>query len=143
MSLSDCGLLPKWQLLVATTAFFNSIQNFVTVKLTKRVYNTVPPSTPGKTLIFFPNAFTALQARTFAAWTFISGVVRLYAAYHIHDKAIYDLALITYFLAFAHFVSEIFIFRTAKLSGAVISPVIVSTTSLIWMLGQYDFYVKR
>ena len=30
---------------------------------------------------------TALQSRTFAIWTFLSAIVRLYCAYHIHEKS--------------------------------------------------------
>ncbi|KAJ7773207.1 Erg28 like protein-domain-containing protein [Mycena metata] len=91
------GWLPTWQLVVAVMAVFNSIQNFSTLKLTRRIYNNVPPAT-----------VTALQARTFAAWTITSAVVRGYAAYHLNQKI----------------------------------PVIVSTTSLVWMFSQYDYYVK-
>lgn len=36
------GLLPKWQLVVATIAVFNTIQNFTTLKLTRRLYAGVP-----------------------------------------------------------------------------------------------------
>ncbi|KAI0064757.1 Erg28-like protein [Artomyces pyxidatus] len=127
------GNLPKWQLAVAVTAIFNTIQNFTTLKLTRKIYNATPPTEP----------VTSLQARTFAVWTLTSAVVRWYAAYHIQDKIIYDMALMTYLIAFAHFSSELLIYRTAKLSVAVISPVIVASTSLIWMLKQYDFYVKN
>ncbi|KAI5122926.1 hypothetical protein M0805_007604 [Coniferiporia weirii] len=126
------GLLPKWQLLVATTALFNTVQCFFTLKFTKRIYNTSPGGC----------AVTALQARTFAVWTLTSAVVRFYAAYHITDKVVYDMALFTYLIAFGHFSSELFIFRTAKINPGVISPVIVATTSLIWMVTQYDFYVR-
>ena len=76
------------------------------------------------------------------------------------------MALLTYLFAFAHFSSEILIFRTAKISIPVITPVIVASayhfilrilrdlttvlsrdpffvaTSLVWMILQYDFYVK-
>jgi hypothetical protein len=72
------------------------------------------------------------------------------------------MALFTYLIAFGHFSSELLIFRTAKINPALLSPVIVScefvqpifvalkmnvqsnpeATSLIWMLSQYDFYVK-
>ncbi|KAF8557441.1 Erg28-like protein [Imleria badia] len=125
------GLLPKWQLFVATMAFFNTVQNFATLKLTRRLYTGVPPA-----------SVTKLQARTFAAWTMTSAVVRGYAAYNIHSKVVYDIALFTYLIAFAHFTSELFIFRTAKFNIPVLSPMIVSTATLIWMLQQYEFYVK-
>ncbi|EMD34138.1 hypothetical protein CERSUDRAFT_67722 [Gelatoporia subvermispora B] len=126
------GWLPTWQLVVAVAALFNTAQNFATLKLTRRIYNNVVPTT-----------VTALQARTFAIWTLTSAVIRLYAAYNIHSKPIYDMALLSYLFAFAHFSTELLIFRTAKLSGPVLSPVIVSTTSLVWMLTQYDHYVRR
>jgi hypothetical protein len=35
------GWLPKWQLIVAITAAFNSFQNFTTLKLTGRIYDRV------------------------------------------------------------------------------------------------------
>ncbi|RDB25938.1 Ergosterol biosynthetic protein 28 [Hypsizygus marmoreus] len=124
------GYLAYWQLFVGVTALFNTVQNFTTLKLTRRIYNVQPQSV------------TALQARTFAVWTLTSAVVRAYAAYHIHDKAVYDMAMFTYLIAFGHFSSEWFIFRTATPSAGLLAPVIVSTSSLIWMFNQYEFYVK-
>ncbi|TFY79210.1 hypothetical protein EWM64_g4798 [Hericium alpestre] len=127
------SLLAKWQLIVSVAAVFNTVQNFFTLNLTRRIYNAVPPHSP----------VTALQARTFAVWTLTSAVVRIYAAYHIHEKVVYDMALMTYLIAFGHFSSELFIFRTARFNAGVLSPVVVATSSLIWMISQYDFYVKR
>ncbi|KAJ2922403.1 hypothetical protein H1R20_g14689, partial [Candolleomyces eurysporus] len=123
------GWLGYWQLLVATTAVFNSLQNFLTLKLTKRIYD--------KTAVVTP-----LQARTFAVWTLTSAVVRFYAAYNINNKALYDMALFTYLIAFGHFSSELLIFKSAKINAGVLSPCIVSTTSLIWMFQQYEYYVR-
>ena len=37
------------------------------------------------------------------------------------------MALMTYLIAFAHFSSEIFIFRTAKIGPPVLSPCIVAS----------------
>ncbi|KAF8656794.1 hypothetical protein AX16_002346 [Volvariella volvacea WC 439] len=125
------GLLPKWQLLVAAMAVFNSCQNFATTRLTQRIY-----SGPGVVV-------TPLQARTFAIWTLTAAVIRGYAAYNIHDKTLYDMALLSYVFAFGHFASELLVFRSAKINGPVISPVIVASTSLIWMWTQYDYYVRQ
>ncbi|KAI0254960.1 Erg28-like protein [Lactifluus subvellereus] len=126
------GYLPIWQVVVAGAALFNTVQTFLTLHLTKRLYNNVPETQP----------VTPLQARTFGIWTLTASVVRLYAAYNIQNKAIYDMALLTYLFAFAHFSSEILIFRTARIGIPILSPVIVATTSLVWMISQYDFYVK-
>jgi len=48
-------------------------------------------------------------------------------------SSIYDMALLTYLFAFAHFSSEILIFRTAKISIPVLSPVIVASTSRFFL----------
>ncbi|KAK7454644.1 ergosterol biosynthesis protein [Stygiomarasmius scandens] len=125
------GWLPYWQLVVATTALFNTVQNFLTLKLTKRIYSRSP------------DAVNALQARTFAIWTLTSAVVRAYAAYHIHEKSVYDITMFTYLIAFGHFSSEFFIFRTTRFNAPVISPFIVSVGSLVWMFTQYDYYVSN
>ncbi|KIY72362.1 Erg28-like protein [Cylindrobasidium torrendii FP15055 ss-10] len=122
------GLLPKWMLFVAFTAVFNSVQNFVTTKLTQQVYSNVH--------------VTSIQARTFAVWTLASAAIRMYAAYNITEKHVYDLALISYLIAFGHFASEILIFKSTGFNRGSISPVIVSTVSLIWMFQQYEFYTR-
>ena len=41
------GKLPIWQIAVAVTAVFNTVQNFITLSLTKRLYNAVPATQPG------------------------------------------------------------------------------------------------
>lgn len=79
-------------------AIFNTVQNFTTLKLTRKLYKGVAPAS-SKTLLFGPfmrhNAptVTALQARTFAAWTLTSAIVRGYAAYNIHSKVYVSLSI--------------------------------------------------
>ncbi|KAI0822459.1 Erg28-like protein [Trametes gibbosa] len=124
------GWLPTWQLIVAVTATLNTIGSLTSVAASRKLYNNAP------------GLVNPLQSRTFGIWTLTSAVVRFYAAYNIENKMIYDIALFTYLFAFFHFGSELLIFRTARVALAVLSPVIVSTTSLIWMLTQYEFYVR-
>lgn len=125
------GFLPKWQFFVAATALFNSVQNLFGTTLTKQVY-------AGK-----PAEVTGLQARTFASWTLVSAIVRLYGAYYIHEKAVYELAMWTYAVAMLHFVSEWLVFGSAKLSRGLIGPLIIAPLSLTWMVAQYDHYVQN
>jgi len=125
------GWLPIWQLVVASAAVFNAVQNYTTLKLTQRLYARTP------------HLVNPLQARAFGTWTITSAVIRGYAAYHIHDKAIYDICVLSYLIAFSHFISELLIFKSCKLNGPVLSPVIVSSVSLVWMFSQYDFYVSK
>ncbi|KAK7044240.1 ergosterol biosynthesis protein [Paramarasmius palmivorus] len=123
------GWLPSWQLFIAVTSLFNTVQNFIGLNLTRRLYGGSPLVNP-------------LQARTFAIWTLTTSIIRGYAAYNIHLKPIYDIALLSYLLAFAHFTSEVLIFRSVKFTPPLIAPMLVATSSLTWMIMQYDFYVE-
>ncbi|CAG8457805.1 5830_t:CDS:2 [Ambispora gerdemannii] len=129
-SLIPTGALPKWMLLVAIIAVANTIQNLITLELTKRVYNARPEEV------------TSLSSRTFAIWTFTSGVVRFYAAYNLNNKAIYQITLWTYIIAITHFLSEYFVFGTLNIGPGLAAPVCVATISLIWMTAQYDYYTN-
>ena len=49
-------------------------------------------------------------------------------------RSIYDMTLLSFLIAFGHFSSEILIFRTAKIPGPALSPVIVSSA---WRFPPY------
>ena len=68
--------------------------------------------------------------------------MRLYAAYNIENRVVYELAVWTYAVAFAHFVSEWWVFGTAGWGKGLAGPVFVSTGSLVWMGVQWGYYVK-
>ena len=150
------GLLPKWLMVVwielhcpsapllvltlgltrcthqiSLVSALNSIQAFATLHYTKRVYSGDPA------------AVTSLSGRTFGTWTFLSSVVRFYAAYKIDDPQMYQLALWTYVIAAFHFVSEWRYFRTANWEAGLAFPVIIAIGSLSWMLAQWSFYVHQ
>ena len=79
----------------------------------------------------------------------MSAVVRCYTAYDIHNKTfvaspasrlfspadlvllrrLYDMTLFSFLIAFGHFGSEVLIYRSAKLTGPVLSPILVSSES--------------
>jgi hypothetical protein len=154
------GILPKWLLFVSScrrtlkylkmlTSFplqvslvsvLNSAQAYSTLHYTQRVYSgsSSLPKTPASTA----SPVTPLSARTFGTWTFISSVIRLYAAYHISNPQVYQLALWTYGIAWAHFMSEWWVFGTTKWGAGLAGPVFVSTGSLIWMGLQWGYYVQ-
>jgi len=133
------GLLPKWLLLVSVISIGNSIQAYNTLHYTARVYSGSAILPGSKTPL---NPVTALSARTFGTWTFLSSVIRLYAAYYIDNSAVYQLALWTYVVAFGHFVSEWLYFGTARWGKGLAGPVAVSTGSLVWMYLQWGWYVS-
>ena len=90
-------------------------------------------------------AVTPLQSRTFGLWTLTSALIRSFAAYNITDKSCvcssfalselngiavyrwYSIALATYVIVCVHYLSELFIFRTAKLNAGLLSPLIVGS----------------
>jgi hypothetical protein len=125
------GYLAYWMLFVSILAIFNTVQNFFTLSLTRRLYSASP------------DQVTALTSRTFATWTFLSAIVRIYAAFNITEENIYRIAIWTYIIAWLHFVSEFLVFKSAKINAGWLSPVIVSTLSLTWMLSQYSYYTQQ
>ena len=69
------GLLPLWIVIVGATAILNAMQSFASLWASQRVYN-------GRA-----DQVTALSGRLFGTWTLTSGVVRLYCATNLRDKA--------------------------------------------------------
>jgi hypothetical protein len=149
----------------------NAIQAYTTLSYTRRLYAGQPPTSTSSTTkttkttttvsetTSAPAAsrptvrdsataeshtspVTPLSARTFGTWTFLVGVVRIYAAYHIDEESWYQLAIWTYLVAFGHFMSECFVYRTARPRGPWLAPTSVATLSLVWLIAQYSSYVK-
>jgi len=123
------GVLPLWLALVASMAVFNTVQSFAANTLGRRLYSASPSSV------------TSLSSRTFGAWTFTSALIRLNTAYNIHDPQWYNLCVCTFLIALGHFSSEVLVFRTAKIGVPVLSPLLVSASSLFWMLSKRGEYL--
>ncbi|KAI8581511.1 hypothetical protein K450DRAFT_231662 [Umbelopsis ramanniana AG] len=125
------GNLPRWLLFTSALGIFNSVQNYFTSKLTKQVYANKA------------NEVTPLAGRLFATWTWSVSMIRIYAAFHLNNKIMYDLGIWSYTIALTHFVSELFIFGGCKINVPFMSPMIVAVTSLTWMISHYDKYVTN
>ncbi|PSS25511.1 hypothetical protein M430DRAFT_115252 [Amorphotheca resinae ATCC 22711] len=149
------GLLPKWLLFISAVSIGNSIQTYATLSYTARVYSENPslknppkksdstaPSSAVSAYSHPTSTVTPLSARTFGTWTLVQSMVRLYAAYNISNPQIYQMAYWTYVIAFAHFMSEWWIFGTTKWGAPLAGPVIVASSSLIWMWLQWEYYVQ-
>ncbi|KAG8632063.1 hypothetical protein KVT40_001203 [Elsinoe batatas] len=140
------GLLPKWLFLVGTISLLNSIQAYASLSATRRVYaGPAPPSSssvPPNTLKDSGSPVTPLSARTFGTWTFITGIVRIYAAHRLNEPAWFEIAAWTFAVAWGHFVSEWLVFRSVRLNAGSAGPFGVATGSLVWMFLQRGYYLK-
>ncbi|KAI9934799.1 hypothetical protein ASPWEDRAFT_44323 [Aspergillus wentii DTO 134E9] len=126
------GYLPKWLFLVSAVSAANSLQAYLSEHYAASLYN-------GRTSDGRPYT-NALSGRTFGTWTFLSAVVRMYAAYNITTPISYDLAAWSFGIALCHFVGEV-AFGSAHIKGRFVSPLIVASSTLAWMLTQRDSYL--
>ncbi|KAJ8126433.1 hypothetical protein O1611_g7203 [Lasiodiplodia mahajangana] len=160
------GYLPYYMFGLSVVSVGNSLQNYLTLHYSRRIYNGqfVPnPSLPSKSTGFDPedstlkltaasavntkdgrttDQVTPLAARLFGTYTFISAIVRIYASYYLHLAPVYNMAIWTYIVALFHFGSECAVYRTAYIGPPILFPFFFATLGIIWMTSQYSFYVQ-
>ena len=134
-------------------AVFNIVQNFLTLKFTRRIYNNVSPLSGTQQSSKSLSAFLIKRFHSplFKRERLPSGHWRrLWFACTLHTMyttrgmssatvsgesrwafcdSIYDMTLFTFLIAFGHFTFELLIFRTATINFGVLSPCIVSSES--------------
>lgn len=115
---------------IGTISVVYSIQSFFSLAGAREIF------TAPTTLI------TPLQSRTFGTWAMLSSVVRLYAAYNIHNKQVYELCLATWVIAVLHFTSEWLVFKTALMRRGLASPILLAGITGAWMIVVKGYYVK-
>lgn len=82
-----------------------------------------------------------MAARLFGTYTFCVGLIRLYAAYGIENRLLYQLGIWTYVVAAGHFTSEMLVYKTIRFSGPQIFPFLTAYAGMAWMFTQYNNYV--
>jgi Erg28 like protein len=85
---------------------------------------------------------TPLSSRTFGTWNVAVGIVRMFAAYHIHEESWYQMQMITNIIGLVHFGLEAFVYKTARPSGPFFAPTVVAAIGLSWSIVQYGYYVR-
>lgn len=83
----------------------------------------------------------ALLAHTYGVKNIYTGLIRLYAAYHITNPQIYNLATFTFVGVIALYAGETFVYRTARMREASFAFV-TAGTGLVWMLAQRSWYLQ-
>ncbi|KAJ4153528.1 hypothetical protein LMH87_010012 [Akanthomyces muscarius] len=159
------GILPYYMLILSVVSIGNSLQAYLTLHFSRRVYNGrfVPNPALSKTstdgrdpedrtdkLVPARNPqdpkaadqLTPLAGRLFGTWTLITCIVRCYAAYHLHIGPVYNIAIWTYVVALGHFASELFIFKSMSFGVPQLFPFCLATAALIWMPTVREYYVE-
>lgn len=128
---------------VSFVSLANTVQCYTTTHFTKQVYlgPKPSPSNPLRTPTDSLSPSTPLSSRTFGTWTLITAIIRFYAAYHISNPQIYELAFATYLVAGFHFYSEWLWFGTARWGKGIVGPAVVSTCTVAWMWSVWGSYV--
>ena len=149
---------------VSLISVANSVQSYSTTHFAARVYNPNPTShsqvpsniaratttPPGGTIPShklepgeIASQVTPLSSRKWGTWTVLTGILRFYVAYNINQKAMFELGMWTYAVAWLHYMSEWWVFGTCRWGKPLAGPVIISTSSLVWMWLQRDFYLGQ
>ncbi|KAL2160755.1 hypothetical protein VTH06DRAFT_952 [Thermothelomyces fergusii] len=84
---------------------------------------------------------TLLLAHVYGIKNLYTALIRGYAAYHISNRPVYDLAMFSFAGVLALYVGEFAIWKTAAWRE-VRFPFILSGTSLVWMLAQRSWYCR-
>ncbi|XP_005089650.1 ergosterol biosynthetic protein 28 homolog [Aplysia californica] len=127
-TLKFVNILRIWIGFVAVMAIGNTVQCFISnTYLYDRLYT------------INKNNVSGLTARLFGVWTLLAGGLRLLCALHIENRVLYHTTLFSFFLAQLHFLSEVFVYKTAAFTAGIIAPVIVSSVSILLMLIGYWF----
>ncbi|XP_069494141.1 ergosterol biosynthetic protein 28 homolog [Ambystoma mexicanum] len=122
------NVLRSWLLMVSIIAVGNTVQSFRDHSfLSEKLYTGTP------------NLVNGLQARTFGIWTLLSSLVRCACAIDIQNKTLYHITLWSFVLAVVHFLSEVFIYKTAPLTIGVMAPLMVGSFSVLGMLIGFQY----
>ncbi|KAK4442156.1 hypothetical protein QBC34DRAFT_30474 [Podospora aff. communis PSN243] len=152
------GYLPYYLYFVGVVAIGNALQNLSTLHYTRRIYNgkfvpnhgqpddstTVvkPASSTGKDAEKAKDQITPLAARLMGIYTFMAGIIRIYASFRPEDPSLYQLGIWTHVVAAMHFTSELLVFKTIKFSGPQIFPFLAAYGGATWMFLQWGHYVQ-
>ncbi|EED24612.1 conserved hypothetical protein [Talaromyces stipitatus ATCC 10500] len=123
------GFLPYALFVTSTMALVHSVVTYIRPIPALTAFS--GPSAPP------PNALTA---HIYGVKNIYTGLIRLYAAYNIHNRELYTLAILTYAGVLFLYGGELFIWQTTRMREAF-SALFIPTTMLYWMLIQKGWYL--
>lgn len=87
-----------------------------------------------------PDYVNPLLGRTFAAWTFVTCMLCVLTAVRMEQEPTLYLATLGSFgVAFLKFAAEFGIYKTVDMKGFM-SPLIISSVSIVWMAAGWGTY---
>ncbi|CAM1508894.1 Fc.00g026330.m01.CDS01 [Cosmosporella sp. VM-42] len=124
------GYLPYFLLYCGVSASIHSVFCYV--------------SSPPQALVQFQGEGSppphALLSHVYGVKNVYTSLIRLYAAYHISNAPLYDLAMLTFVGVLFLYATEYGIYRTVRLKEATI-PLFTASLGIVWMVLQRDFYL--
>ncbi|KAI2617611.1 ergosterol biosynthesis protein-like protein Erg28 [Hypomontagnella submonticulosa] len=83
-----------------------------------------------------------LLAHVYGVKNFYTSVIRLYAAYNITDPHLYDLAFWSFVGVLFLYITEVFVYKNARLQEASF-PYVLAGSGVVWMVLQRDWYLSQ
>ncbi|KAF2849141.1 ergosterol biosynthesis protein-like protein Erg28 [Plenodomus tracheiphilus IPT5] len=124
------GYLPYFLLFTALLATIHSVICYV--------------SAPSASLRQFSGQLapphTQLLAHVYGVKNIYTSLIRAYAAFNVNNRALYDLATLTYVLVLFLFISELAVWKTARLRESVF-PFLNAGVGLTWMMATRGWYL--
>jgi Erg28 like protein len=84
---------------------------------------------------------TQTLAHVYGVKNIYTSLIRFYAAYHIGNQQVYDLAIYTFAGVLFLYLTEFGIWKTVGIKEVVL-PLTTAGTGMIWMLLEKEFYVR-
>ncbi|KAI8932665.1 hypothetical protein NX059_010160 [Plenodomus lindquistii] len=129
-TLGKDGYLPYFLLFTAFLATVHSVICYVSAPsagLRQFSGHTSPPH-------------TQLLAHMYGVKNIYTSVIRAYAALNVNNGPLYDLATMTYALLLVLFISEMTVWKTARLKESVF-PLVNAGVGLTWMIAARGWYL--
>ncbi|KAI1261527.1 ergosterol biosynthesis protein-like protein Erg28 [Xylariaceae sp. FL1019] len=125
------GYLPYFLLMPATMAAIHTVVCYIAPPTASTKQFSGPAAPPP----------TGLLARTYGVKNFYTSAIRFYAAYHIANPQVYDLATLTFAGVLFLYTGEVFVYKTSRMRE-MWSSFLLAGTGFFWMMAQRDWYLS-